>query len=79
MATQLSATLTLSDGSTRTVTTDAKWRSSNPRVLKVTTKGAATAVSSGSSTVTATYEDVSGTCTVTVPDPERPELDGANE
>ena len=62
---QLSATLRDASGNTltgRTIT----WSSSNTAVATVTQAGAVTGVASGSATITATSEGVSGTAAVTV-------------
>ena len=69
-AIQLSATATYSDGSTQTITTVATWSSSATSVATVSnssgSQGLATAVALGTATISATYNGVSGTATVTV-------------
>ena len=61
------------------------WTSSNPEVAMVDANGVVTAVSAGEATITATCQDVSATCTVTVNakpvdpiDPDEPGEDGIN-
>lgn len=71
MATQqLTATLTLTDGTTDTVTADATWSTSDEEVATVSAAGLVTAVGAGECTVTASYEGLTGTSTITVPEPE---------
>jgi uncharacterized protein YjdB len=69
---QFAATATYSDGSTANVTTSAAWVSSKPAVATINAAGLASALSSGSTTVTATLTGVSGTAAVTVPQPPPP-------
>ena len=71
---QFAATATYSDGSTANVTTSATWVSSKPAVATVSAAGLATALSSGSTAVTATLTGVSGTAAVTVPQPPPPPI-----
>ncbi|HBL01827.1 MAG TPA: hypothetical protein DDZ61_04275 [Aeromonas salmonicida] len=61
---QLQAIATLSDDTTRDVSTQASWQSSNPTVLSVDDKGKATAIEAGDATVTATVQGVTGQTTV---------------
>ncbi len=61
---QLQAIATLSDDTTRDVSTQASWRSSNPTVLSVDDKGKATAIEAGDATVTATVQGVTGQTTI---------------
>ena len=63
---QFTATATYSDASTRNVTTQATWSTSDGAVLALTSGGLGLAAESGSSTVTAAYSGCSGTSTVTV-------------
>jgi hypothetical protein len=63
---QLSAMGTYSDQSTKDLTTLATWTSSAPSVATVT-GGLVTGVSSGSSTIVATYNAVAGNDAITVP------------
>lgn len=65
---QLTATVTLSSGATQNVTSQATWASSDEAVATVS-GGLVTAVAVGTCEVTATYEGLSGTCSVTVTDP----------
>jgi uncharacterized protein YjdB len=69
---QFSATATYSDGSTANVTTSATWVSSKPAVASISAAGLATALTTGSTTVTATVSGVSATAAVTVPQPPPP-------
>jgi DNA-binding beta-propeller fold protein YncE len=68
-AIQLHATATYSDNSTQEVTTQVTWSSSNTAVATVSntsgTQGLATGISSGTVTITATENGVSGTATLT--------------
>lgn len=63
---QYTATASYSDGSTSPVTATATWTSSNPSVATVSGAGLATASSSGTTTMTATVGNVSGTASLTV-------------
>jgi hypothetical protein len=69
--TQLTATATFSDGSTRDVTAQATWSSSNPMVAGVRDmppgRGQVTTVGSGTATIRADFMGVSATAIVTVP------------
>jgi len=64
---QFSASGTYSDGASYDITTQVSWSSSDPSVATVSESGLATAVAAGSTTVTATYESISGSTVVTVP------------
>lgn len=55
---QLVATATLSDNTTKDVSTAATWASSNTNVATVSSTGVVTAVSPGSANITATYQGV---------------------
>ncbi|QXB55575.1 Ig-like domain-containing protein [Aeromonas sp. FDAARGOS 1415] len=61
---QLQAIATFSDDSTRDVSTQATWQSSNPTALSVDPKGKITALELGDATVTATLQGVSGQVSV---------------
>ncbi|MNG93607.1 Bacterial Ig-like domain (group 2) [compost metagenome] len=65
---QLQAIATLSDDTTRDVSTQASWQSSNPTVLSVDDKGKATAIEAGDATVTATVQGVTGQTTISAVD-----------
>jgi Carboxypeptidase regulatory-like domain/Bacterial Ig-like domain (group 2) len=60
-STQLTATATLSDGTTQTVTTQATWGSTNTAVATVSSAGVVTFVAPGDVDVRATYQSVMGT------------------
>ena len=63
---QMSARGTYDDGSIKTLTTDVLWNSSDSDVATISPSGLVTAVQSGTSTITASSETVSGTATVNV-------------
>jgi hypothetical protein len=63
---QFTATGTFSDGSTGDVTTSVSWSSSNTAVATVTSGGFVTAVSTGSTTITATSGSIAGNTQLTV-------------
>jgi uncharacterized protein YjdB len=63
---QMKATATLSDGTTRDVTTTVTWTSSNANVVSVTNTGLVTAITSGTATITATAGTVTVSTNVTV-------------
>jgi len=63
---QFTATAGYSDGSTQNVTASATWSSSSVKIVTVTSAGIGTAVAPGTATVTATFNNVSGTDMVTV-------------
>lgn len=65
---QLTATVTPSNLTNKTVT----YTSDNTGVATVDTNGQITAVAAGTATITATINDVSATCTVTVEEEETP-------
>jgi hypothetical protein len=66
VASQLQATATLKDDNGQIVTRAITWRSSNTGVATIGPTGLITAVSAGTSTITATAEGVSGTVLLTV-------------
>lgn len=67
---QLTATGTYSDGSTRDLTNNATWLSAAPATATVSnaagTRGLVTALSTGTTTVTAIFQEITGTVQVTV-------------
>jgi len=63
---QFTATGTYSDGSTKPITTQVSWSSSNTGVATIDSSGLATAVSGGTSTITATIGTLSGSTTLNV-------------
>jgi hypothetical protein len=63
---QLTATATMSDGTTQVVTAQATWESSNQTVATVTSAGVASFLAAGDADIKATYKTVSGTSHVTV-------------
>jgi hypothetical protein len=50
-----------SDGTTKDVTADATWASSDQKVATIDAKGTATAVAGGNTAITATFSDATGT------------------
>jgi 6-phosphogluconolactonase (cycloisomerase 2 family) len=63
---QFAATGVYSDNSTQNLTTAVTWNSATPGVATINTAGLATSVAAGSSVITASYQGVSGTTTLTV-------------
>jgi Big-like domain-containing protein len=63
---RLSAMVTYSDGNVHDRSSAARWLSSNESVATVDASGMVTAVSDGRTTVTATFENLSGTRTILV-------------
>src|SRR5207248_1809267 len=63
---QMAATATMSDGTTQNVTGAASWTSSDTSVATVATGGAVSTHALGSTDISATYQLVSGSATVTV-------------
>jgi hypothetical protein len=63
---QLTATASLSDGTTQAVTSQATWASSAEAVATVSASGMATFVAAGDADIRATYRSVTGTSRVTV-------------
>lgn len=63
---QLTATATMSDGTTQVVTAQATWESSNQAVTTITPAGVASFLGQGDADIKATYKTVSGTAHVTV-------------
>jgi hypothetical protein len=63
---QFTAIATMSDGATQTVTSQATWQSSLPNVATVTDTGIVTAVSVGSTDITATYRNVRGVIRIAI-------------
>lgn len=55
----LSAVLRLSTTQTQNVTSQATWRSSDPRVVLVASDGTVSAISTGTATITASFNDLS--------------------
>lgn len=67
---QFSATATLSNGTTPSVTTQATWSSSNTAVATVSSSAIVTGVAAGEADLTATYQGVAGRSHVTIAKPE---------
>jgi hypothetical protein len=63
---QLTATATLSTGTTSDVTSQASWLSSAPAVATVSAAGVVTALTEGDAEISATYQSVRGTAAVGV-------------
>jgi len=75
---QLSVTVTFDDNTNTDVTNEASYVSDDTDVATVSATGLVTAVSEGTTTVTASYEGLSDTSDITVsppPDPEPESLD----
>jgi trimeric autotransporter adhesin len=62
----LTATATLSDGTTQVITDDVTWSSSDPTVAAVDNTGSVGGVSAGNATISAQFGAVTGTSTVLV-------------
>jgi hypothetical protein len=65
-STQLTANVVYTDGTQKDVTTVAKWSSTNPSVAAVSISGVLTAYFAGTTAVTASFQDVSGSLNVSV-------------
>ena len=63
---QLTASVTMSDSTTKDVTSSATWVSSNSSIASVTSAGVVTALGNGTATITATYEGKSATVAATI-------------
>ena len=63
---QLTARVTLSDGTTDDRTSTATWQSDNPTVASVSSQGMVTILASGDTSITATVSDVRGALPITV-------------
>ncbi len=63
---QMTATGTFDDGSTKTLTTNVLWSTSDVATATVSTSGVVTGVAPGTATITATSGTVSGSTSVTV-------------
>jgi uncharacterized protein YjdB len=63
---QFSAVAMFSDGTKRTVTTQATWTSANPDIATVSSSGVATGASVGIASINASYRSVSGSGSLTV-------------
>lgn len=61
---QLQATASMSDGSTRDVTSAAQWDSSNPALCQISSTGLLTAMHSGDVQVRASFQNVTGSATL---------------
>ena len=62
----LTATATLSDGTTQVITNDVTWSSSDPTVAAVDNTGSVGGVSAGNATISAQFGAVTGTSTVLI-------------
>ncbi len=73
LTSQFTATGTFDDGSTQNLTFDATWASDTPAFATISdaiaSKGLATAVAEGTATISATFDGVTGTTTLTVTAP----------
>ena len=63
---QFTAAGTFSDGTSLDISTQVIWSSSNTSVATLNNSGLATSVAAGTSTITATYQTISGNTTLTV-------------
>ena len=63
---QLTATATMSNGTTQDVTSSATWVSGDATIATVSGAGVVTGVSAGSTTVTATYQSVTAADSIAV-------------
>ncbi|PYQ72847.1 MAG: hypothetical protein DMG04_16050 [Acidobacteria bacterium] len=63
---QFTATATMSNGTTQDVTSSATWQSGDAAIATVSSAGVVTGVAAGSTTVTATYQSVSGSDAIAV-------------
>jgi uncharacterized protein YjdB len=63
---QLTATATMSNGTTQDVTSSATWQSGDATIATVSSGGVVTGVAAGSTTVTATYQSVTGSDSIAV-------------
>jgi trimeric autotransporter adhesin len=63
---QMTATGTYDDGSVHTLSKNLFWTSANTAVATISTSGLVTAVSTGTTTITANSANISGTTTLTV-------------
>src|SRR5215813_8017664 len=63
---QFTAIGTLGDGSDKDVSSSVEWTSSSPKVATIDSSGMATALSTGTTTITASQHNVSGSTTLTV-------------
>jgi len=66
---QFKAVATYNDKSTKDVSTEATWASSDTATATVSASGLATAKAAGSANISATFEGVKGSATLTVPAP----------
>jgi PKD repeat protein len=66
---QFTATGTYADGSTQNLTSQATWSSSSTAIATVNASGLATAVSAGSTTISATFGGLTGSASLTVMPP----------
>jgi uncharacterized protein YjdB len=64
--TQLTARVVYSDGTQKDVTSVAKWTSTTPAVAAASISGVLTAFSAGTTAVTASFQDVTGSLNVSV-------------
>jgi hypothetical protein len=68
--TQFAATATMSDGTSRDVTADAEWTSSNTAVVTVSIDGVVTGIDPGEADVRVAYQGLSGSVHVAIPRPQ---------
>ncbi len=77
---QFTATGTYSDGSTADITLQSAWNSADTSLLTVDAKGMATAIAEGSTTLSATLDNVTGSASVAInhPKPQSVVIDPAS-
>ncbi len=66
LTSQCTATVAMSNGTTQDQTAGSQWRSSDSTIAGVSSSGLVTSLAPGSAVITATFQSVSGTITVTV-------------
>lgn len=62
-----------SDGTSSDITNEVTWSFSNPNVVIIATNGIVTALNGGMTNITATYQGITATATLTVEEPPSPE------
>ncbi|HEY3886535.1 MAG TPA: Ig-like domain-containing protein [Vicinamibacterales bacterium] len=65
--TQFAAVAIFNDDTTQDITTTSTWQSSDPAIATVNTTGVVSAVASGVVTLKVTFDNITGSTTITVP------------